>query len=80
MKGADREGIEALPAWPFAFGDGQAGDAVTLQASVQAGAGQLGNAGLQGAKDFAHGSFLAACRLSVSPHPGAKLYRFYTQI
>ena len=48
MEVADRVGLEALPAWLFALGDGQAGDGVTLQAAVQAGAGQLGDTRLQG--------------------------------
>lgn len=75
VEGTDRKDLEPLPAWLLAFGDGHAGNALTLQAAVQAGAGQ--ETELQGAKHFAHGSLLTACRLSVSPHPGSRNYTPY---
>ena len=49
---ADRVGLEALLAWSFGVGKGQAGDAVALQAAVQAGAGQGPDAGLKGVEAF----------------------------
>lgn len=71
MKGADREGLEALPAWFFAFGDGQAGDAVTLHVSVQAGAGQLRRRGCRAQKRDYQEFRVRADRLSlIRPSPG----------
>ena len=55
VKVADRIGLEALSARLLAFGEWQAGDAVTLQTAVQAGAGQPGDAGLQGVKAVVEG-------------------------
>ena len=55
VEGADRIGLEALLAWLLAFGNRQAGDAVTLQAAVQAGTGQPGDAGLQGIQAVVEG-------------------------